>query len=274
MGERRPLHFVFKIGDRDKSVDFYTRVLGMKVLRHEEFEGGCKATCNGPYNLSWSKTMIGYGHEDTNYVIELTYNYGIHSYVRGNEFQGITMIAPVALKGIKESNYPSKSENGYTIVDSPAGYTFRIKEDAPDDATPELTHFTLSCSNLKKSVEYWRDLAKMKEYEAGERRAVLGYDPNKTKLILQEIDEPVDRGTGSGRAAFSVAAEELPKIQALMEENNQTILTPLVSLDTPGKATVQVVILADPDGHEICFVGDEGFRELSKIDPVAANIFK
>jgi len=40
----------------------------------------------------------------------------------------------------------------------------------------------------------------------------------------------------------------------------------LVALDTPGKATVHVVILADPDGHEICFVGDEGFRELSKVD--------
>jgi hypothetical protein len=38
-------------------------------------------------------------------------------------------------------------------------------------------------------------------------------------------------------------------------------------LDTPGKATVSVVILADPDGHEICFVGDLEFRELSKVDP-------
>ena len=52
-----------------------------------------------------------------------------------------------------------------------------------------------------------------------------------------------------------------------MKRENQKILTPLVSLDTPGKATVQVVILADPDGHEICFVGDEAFRELSKMDP-------
>lgn len=52
-----------------------------------------------------------------------------------------------------------------------------------------------------------------------------------------------------------------------MKRENQKILTPLVSLDTPGKATVQVIILADPDGHEICFVGDEAFRELSKVDP-------
>lgn len=81
-----------------------------------------------------------------------------------------------------------------------------------------------------------------------------------------------------------------------MKKENQKILTPLVSLDTPGKATVEVVILADPvsahyniikcnemklvsvqkmltgqclfqDAHEICFVGDEAFRQLSMVDP-------
>ena len=48
--------------------------------------------------------------------------------------------------------------------------------------------------------------------------------------------------------------------------------TPYVSLDTPGKATVQVVILQDPDGHEICFVGDVGFRDLSRVDPEATKL--
>ena len=33
--------------------------LGMTVLRHEEFEKGCEAACNGPYDGKWSKTMIG-----------------------------------------------------------------------------------------------------------------------------------------------------------------------------------------------------------------------
>ena len=50
-----------------------------------------------------------------------------------------------------------------------------------------------------------------------------------------------------------------------MKEAKGTILTPLISLDTPGKATVQVVILGDPDGQEICFVGSEAFRELSQV---------
>lgn len=52
----------------------------------------------------------------------------------------------------------------------------------------------------------------------------------------------------------------------MIKKTNNTILTPLITLDTPGKATVRVIILADPDGHEICFVDDEGFRELSKVE--------
>jgi catechol 2,3-dioxygenase-like lactoylglutathione lyase family enzyme len=44
---RRSLHYVFKIGNREKTFQFYTDVLGMKILRHEEFDKGCTATCNG-----------------------------------------------------------------------------------------------------------------------------------------------------------------------------------------------------------------------------------
>jgi hypothetical protein len=54
-------------------------VLGLRVLRHEEFTpGGCAAECNGPYAGKWSKTMIGYGPEHENFALELTYNYGIN----------------------------------------------------------------------------------------------------------------------------------------------------------------------------------------------------
>ncbi|EPB72052.1 hypothetical protein ANCCEY_08847, partial [Ancylostoma ceylanicum] len=58
----------------------------IQVLRHEEFEEGCKAACNGPYNGKWSKTMVGYGCEDDHFVIELTYNYEIGGYRLGNDY--------------------------------------------------------------------------------------------------------------------------------------------------------------------------------------------
>ena len=39
-------------------MDFYTNLLKMSILRHEEFEEGCEASCNGPYDGKWSKTMV------------------------------------------------------------------------------------------------------------------------------------------------------------------------------------------------------------------------
>ena len=70
----------------------------------------------------------------------------------------------------------------------------------------------------------------------------------------------------------------LDDIQANVEAKAKalggSVKTPLVSLDTPGKATVQVVILSDPDDHEICFVGDEAFRELSTVDLKADQLLE
>jgi len=57
-----------------------------------------------------------------------------------------------------------------------------------------------------------------------------------------------------------------------MNKLKLTILTRFIELKTPGKADVCVVILADPDGHEICWVGDEGFKELSRFDPQARGL--
>jgi len=84
--------------------------------------------------------------------------------------------------------------------------------------------------------------------------------------------EAINHAVAFGRIAFSVPRAVLPGIQEAVQKSNYTILTPLVSLDTPGKATVEVTILADPDGYEICFVGDEAFRELSQVDTNAAKL--
>ena len=49
-----------------------------------------------------------------------------------------------------------------------------------------------------------------------------------------------------GRIAFSVPYDEQPKIQKKIKESGHKILTDLITLDTPGKASVRVIILADP----------------------------
>ncbi|XP_059685267.1 glyoxalase domain-containing protein 4 isoform X2 [Gavia stellata] len=256
MAARRALHFVFKVGDRGRSARFYRELLGMSVLRHEEFEEGCKASCNGPYDGKWSKTMVGYGPEDNHFVAELTYNYGIGEYRLGNDFLGITLVSSQAVRNAKKMGWPLKEvTTGIFEAEAPGGYKFYLEDKEQLKQDPVLK-VTLGVSDLQKSVNYWSDLLGMKIYEKDEekQRALLGYADNQCKLELKTVGGAVDHGTAFGRIAFSCAKEE-------------KILTPLVSLDTPGKATVQVIILADPDGHEICFVGDEAFRDLSKVDP-------
>ncbi|KAL8199059.1 UNVERIFIED_CONTAM: Glyoxalase domain-containing protein 4 [Gekko kuhli] len=269
MGVRRALHFVFKVADRAQTVRFYREVLGMRVLRHEEFEEGCKATCNGPYDGKWSKTMVGYGPEDDHFVAELTYNYGVGDYRLGNDFLGMTVVSHQAVSNAQKLEWPLKEiSGGIYLVEAPGGYKFYLEDRESPKPDPVLK-VTLAVSSLPRSVAFWSKLLGMKIYQEDEpqQRVLLGYAEDQCKLELRGIGQAMDHGTAFGRIAFSCPKEQLLDIEALMKKENQKILTPFVSLDTPGKATVEVVILADPDGHEICFVGDEGFRELSKVDP-------
>uniref|UniRef100_A0A0X3PNB0 Glyoxalase domain-containing protein 4 n=1 Tax=Schistocephalus solidus TaxID=70667 RepID=A0A0X3PNB0_SCHSO len=268
--DARALHFVFKITKRNEVVNFYKEVLGMKVLRHEEFHEGCKASCNGPYDGRWSKTMIGYGPEDTHFVLELTYNYGISGYKHGNDFKAVHINSSEVFERLKKLlNAPELNDGIIETVD-PAGYRF-VVHNVGSSGDP-VTMVELSVYNLDRSLDYWVKKLGMNILESTESYAILSYGDGQCRLRLTRESSPIDRGQAFGRIAFSCPRSELPKIQEKMDADNQTILTRLVSLDTPGKATVDVVILADPDGHEICFVGDEAFRDLSQVDPKADEL--
>uniref|UniRef100_UPI003AACC97F glyoxalase domain-containing protein 4 isoform X2 n=1 Tax=Centroberyx gerrardi TaxID=166262 RepID=UPI003AACC97F len=256
MALRRALHFVFKVGDRGKTATFYRDVLGMKILRHEEFEEGCKATCNGPYDGKWSKTMVGFGPEDDHFVAELTYNYGVGEYHLGNDFLGLTLQSSQAVSNAKRVGWPlTEVGEGLYLAEAPGGYRFYLL-DKEQPANDPVQKVCLAVSDLQRSTHYWTALLGMKLMEKNEEKktVLMGFADTQCKLELHDVGGTVDHGTAFGRIAFSCPRE-------------QKILTPLVSLDTPGKATVEVVILADPDSHEICFVGDEAFRQLSMVDP-------
>lgn len=71
----RLLHTMIRVADLDKSVEFYTKVLGMKELRRSE---------NTEYR--YTLAFVGYGDEKENAVIELTYNWDSDSYEHGTAF--------------------------------------------------------------------------------------------------------------------------------------------------------------------------------------------
>lgn len=71
----RLLHTMIRSGDLDRSIAFYTEVLGMTLLRRKDYPEG-----------KFTLAFVGYGDEASNSVIELTYNWGVSSYELGNAF--------------------------------------------------------------------------------------------------------------------------------------------------------------------------------------------
>ena len=79
----RILHTMLRVGDLQRSVRFYTEVLGMKLLR----------TTERP-EQKYSLAFVGYDTEERSAVIELTYNYGVERYEMGGAFGHIAIGVP------------------------------------------------------------------------------------------------------------------------------------------------------------------------------------
>jgi lactoylglutathione lyase len=79
----RFLHTMLRVGDLQRSIDFYTKLLGMKELRRRDVP-------DGKYTLAF----VGYGDEDSTAVVELTYNYGVDRYEQGTAFGHLAIGVP------------------------------------------------------------------------------------------------------------------------------------------------------------------------------------
>lgn len=76
----RILHTMLRTGDLDRSIAFYTQILGMKLLRRKDYPEG-----------KFTLAFIGYGDESDSSVIELTYNWGVDKYEMGNGYGHIAL---------------------------------------------------------------------------------------------------------------------------------------------------------------------------------------
>ena len=122
----RFLHTMLRVGDLQRSVDFYTKQLGMKELRRRDVP-------DGKYTLAF----VGYGDEDSATVLELTYNYGVERYEHGGAFGhlavGVPDVAAACEKlraaGTKITREPGPVKFGTTIIafiEDPDGYKIEL----------------------------------------------------------------------------------------------------------------------------------------------------
>ncbi|EBH2188063.1 lactoylglutathione lyase [Salmonella enterica] len=124
----RLLHTMLRVGDLQRSIAFYTNVLGMKLLRTSE---------NPEYK--YSLAFVGYGPETEEAVIELTYNRGVESYDMGNAYGHIALSvdnAAEACERIRQNGGNVTREAGpvkggstiIAFVEDPDGYKIELIE--------------------------------------------------------------------------------------------------------------------------------------------------
>lgn len=118
----RMLHTMLRVGDLEHSIAFYTRVLGMRLLRRKDYPEG-----------KFTLAFVGYGDESEHTVLELTYNWGVDRYELGTAFGHIALevddayraCEDVAAKGGKVVRPAGPMKHGGTViafVEDPDGY--------------------------------------------------------------------------------------------------------------------------------------------------------
>ncbi len=122
----RILHTMIRVGDLDKSIAFYTEILGMQLLRRQDYPDG-----------RFTLAFVGYGSEDQEAVLELTHNWDTPSYELGNGYGHVAVGVPdaaaacaeIKARGGKVGREAGPMKHGNTIiafVDDPDGYKIEL----------------------------------------------------------------------------------------------------------------------------------------------------
>lgn len=124
----RLLHTMLRVGHLDRAIEFYTGVLGMRLLRREDYPEG-----------RFTLAFVGYQDESEGTVIELTHNWDTAAYALGNGFGHLAVQVPdaaaacdaVRAKGGKVTREAGPMKHGTTViafVEDPDGYKIEFIE--------------------------------------------------------------------------------------------------------------------------------------------------
>ena len=312
----------------ERAIDFYTHVLNARVLRHEEYDSDCPATCNGkpptPSSSSaaapssnWSKTIVGLSDERS-FCFELIYNYSSlasnnhtptpstpSSSSHASPFRYVTINIPGAASRAKTAGWridtvDDGEGNALAVVCGPDGMMFRCIENAisprassgrgggspgssgegwggsGSGVRDNVVSVSLRVKELDASVAYYVRALGMSVLRGVERTSEgwrvgdylqLGYNERETRIELIHSGSTIERSDAdTSRLAFSTTSVSgiHERGKAAQAAGSGQVLHKPTTLKTPGKADVEVVVLTDPDGHELAFVDVEGWLRLSE----------
>lgn len=122
----RLLHTMIRVGDLDRSIRFYTEVLGMQLLRREDYPDG-----------QFTLAFVGYGPESRDTVLELTFNWGVDHYDQGEGFghvavevddihRSVEQIRGAGGKVVREAGPMKHGATVIAFVEDPDGYRIEL----------------------------------------------------------------------------------------------------------------------------------------------------
>lgn len=122
----RILHTMLRVGDLQRSINFYTNVLKMDLLRQNEYPDG-----------KFTLAFLGYGQESDTTLIELTYNWGVNNYEIGTAFghialevddiyQAVTEIKSLGGKIIRDAGAMNAGTTVIAFIEDPDGYPIEL----------------------------------------------------------------------------------------------------------------------------------------------------
>ncbi|KAK8942169.1 Lactoylglutathione lyase [Platanthera guangdongensis] len=270
--KHRFLHAVYRVGDLDRTIKFYTECFGMKLLRKRDVP-----------EEKYSNAFLGFGPEESNFAVELTYNYGVDKYDIGTGFGHFAiasedvykLVEDIRSKGGKITREPGPVKGGSTVIafaQDPDGYIFELIQRGP---TPEpLCQVMLRVGDLDRSIQFYEKACGMKLLRKSDNAAykytiaMLGYaDEYETTVLELTYNYDVKEYTkGNAYAQVAISTEDVYKSAQAID---------LVTKELGGKITRQpgplpgintkITSFLDPDGWKVVLVDHSDFlKELEK----------
>ncbi|CEM25132.1 unnamed protein product [Vitrella brassicaformis CCMP3155] len=280
MQRNKMLHVVYRVGDLDKSIDFYTNVLGMKVLRKRDVPEG-----------KYTNVFLGYGPESKgeHFSVELTYNYGVDKYDIGKlGFLGLGVCLPElqavessveghhgrVIRNVEEleitpSMIPDEPAEQYRLwtmatAEDPDGYQIELLQKPQRDP---MHRVRLHVTRLEPGIAFYTEVLGMKLLR---KRSLLpewpaisvwlGYgddefDQTLLELIYEFSTQELDVGDGYGQIAISTP--DVYEAAKIIEAKGGEISR--APGPVPGIGT-KIVAAKDPDGYKVVLVDEKDFE--------------
>ncbi|KAK1325074.1 Lactoylglutathione lyase [Acorus calamus] len=269
--KRKMLHAVYRVGNLDRTIKFYTECLGMKLLRQRDIP-----------EEKYSNAFLGFGPEASHFVVELTYNYGVDKYDIGTGFGHFAiasedvykLVEDIRAKGGKITREPGPVKGGTTViafVEDPDGYLFELIQRGP---TPEpFCQVMLRVGDLDRSIKFYEKACGMKCLRTKDNPAykytiaMMGYaDEDKTTVLELTYNYGVTEYTkGNAYAQVAISTQDVYKSAEAVN---------LVTRELGGKITRQpgpipglntkITSFLDPDGWKVLVDHEDFMKELQE----------